>query len=71
MFCACGIMCAGDIFFLDETLSQVWAFLVKMFREFPQHFNFLQKYYIGYDTACQLKAYCDNQLTPLFEFNYL
>ena len=32
MFCSCGVVSACDIFFLDESLSQVWAFLVNIIR---------------------------------------
>ena len=60
VFCPCGIARAMDIFYLDESLSQCWAFLVKLQNDFPKAFP-LHGLFIGYDNACQLKQFCDNQ----------
>ena len=61
LFCSCGVVRAMEIFYLDESLSQVWGFLVRLVRDFPSQFEPCDKYFIGYDSACKLKTYCDNQ----------
>ena len=60
VFCSCGIARAIDIFYLDESLSQCWAFLIKLITDFPTAFA-LDELIVGYDNACQLKQFCDNQ----------
>ena len=60
VFCSCGIAKAIDIFYLDESLSQCWAFLVKLFKQFPKEFP-IDKVIIGYDSACQLQRFCKSQ----------
>ena len=61
LFCSCGVVHAMEIFYLDESLSQVWGFLAKLVRDFPSQFEPLDSYFIGYDNACKLKAHCDIQ----------
>ena len=34
---------------------------MKLLRDFPSNFEPIAKYFVGYDNACQLKPFCDNQ----------
>ena len=61
LFSPCGIACAFDIFYLDESLSQVMVFLVNLIGCFPDKFKPVECIFIGYDSACMLRRYCDNQ----------
>ena len=61
LFCGCGIARAMEIFYLGESLSQCWAFFVRLIGEFPKVFKPLDQHILGYDSACLLKKYCDNQ----------
>ena len=47
MFCSCGVLCAADIFYLDESLSQTQGFLVKLFQSFPEQFEPVDRYFTG------------------------
>ena len=62
LFSPCGIACALDIFWLDESLSQALVFLVKLIDKFPNKFKPLEDVFIGYDCACMQKRFCDNQV---------
>ena len=46
---------------MDESLSQALVFLINLVVEFPNKFKPCEKIFIGYDSACMLKNYCDNQ----------
>ena len=57
IFCACWIVLAMDIFYLGESLSQSWGFLIKLMYDFPQKLEPISQYFLGYDNACQFKDF--------------
>ena len=46
---------------MDESLSQALVFIVNLIHEFPNKFKPLENIFIGYDSACMFKRYCDSQ----------
>lgn len=57
IFCACWIVLAKDFFYLGESLSQSWGFLIKLMYAFPQKLEPIAQYFLGYDNACQFNDF--------------
>ena len=59
IFSPCGIGRAVDIFWLDESLSQTWGFVIDLAQKFPKQFTPCS--FLGYDNACNLARFFRNQ----------